>query len=270
MRKPILAMSALLALLAAGPLQAQDAPPPRPLDVLRTEIDRVDGEILALLNARAAIVDEVGRGKAGANAVVFRPGRQAALIRKLAAVQGRQKPATIARVWTAVIAGSILQQKADFSVSVADAGDGATELLAQDYFGAQMPRQRLASADAAIAAVSEHRADVAVVRLDGPWWNRLPEGMHVVAAVPFVAPSEKAPAAYIVARQDIDPSGDDVTLVRLPADVAPDGAQQLAADGGFKLWAFAKGAPLPTNAEPIGIHARPLVIGGTDKTPAPK
>ncbi len=81
---------------------------------------------------------------------------------------------------------------------------------------------------------------------------------------------KRRPPPIIVARQDIDPSGDDVTLVRLPADVAPRWRAAAAADGGFKLWAFAKGAPAATNAEPIGIHARPLVIGGTDKTPAPK
>ncbi len=257
-RSFLLLALALAAALAAAPLRAEEAAP-RPLEVLRGEIDRVDQDLLRLLNERAGIVAEVGRGKAaGANPAVFRPGRQASLIRKLAAPTGLQPPATLARVWTAIIAGSILQQKPGFTVAVADAGDAGTALLAQDYFGAQPALTRLASADDALTAVSTGRADVAVIGLQGTWWQRLPAGVHVVAAAPFLVTDASAtPQALIVARQPTDPSGNDRAVVLLPANAPlPAGAQLLAEAGSTRLAAMAAGTP-PAGVS-IGLYATPL------------
>ncbi|WP_029004314.1 chorismate mutase [Azorhizobium doebereinerae] len=255
---PAVVLLVCLTGLRAG---AAESDPPRPLEVLRSEIDRVDRDLLRLLNERAAIVAEVGRGKAaGSNAAVFRPGRQAALIRKLAAEPGLQPPATILRIWTAIIAGSILQQKPDFTIAVVDDGDAAVVLLAQDYFGAQPSRVAVGSPEAALSALAEHRADAAVLGLDGAWWQRLPEGVQVVAAAPFARREKDAPAALILARQEIDPSGDDITVARLPLDADPTGAVLLGTGSSQKLWAFAKGMALPSAAEPIGLYARPLVF----------
>ncbi|GGF51649.1 hypothetical protein GCM10007301_08900 [Azorhizobium oxalatiphilum] len=247
----------LLASLTGVPAWADKAPP-RSLEVLRGEIDRVDQNLLRLLNERAAIVDEVGRSKSGTKAPVFRPGRQAALLRKLVSAQGLQTRETLTRVWTAIIAGSILQQRPEFTVAVVDSANGATALLAQDYFGTQPPRLALPTAEAALSALAEHRADVAVMSLDGTWWQRMPEGVQVLASAPLVRADRERPAALILARQDIDPSGDDVTVARLPPDVEPAGAVLLASDSGRRLWAFAKGVALPSSAEPIGIYAKPI------------
>ncbi|MGU3495809.1 chorismate mutase [Xanthobacteraceae bacterium A53D] len=264
----------LLVGLTAAPAWVVPAladPPPRALEVLRVEIDRVDQNLLRLLNERAAITGEVAKAKAGSNAPVFRPGRQAALIRKLAAQPGLQSDDTLAHVWTAVIAGSILQQKADFTVAVVEDAHGAITPLAQGYFGAQMPRLALPTADAALAALAEHRADVAVLSLDGPWWQRLPEGMRVIAAVPFLRAEKAGPQAVVVARQEIDPSGDDITVARLPPDEEPANGTLLASQAERKLWAFAKGVALPSSAEPIGIYAKPLAPpDAEDKTSARK
>lgn len=258
-RYSILPALALAGVLAAGPLRAEEAAP-RPLEVLRAEIDRVDQDLLRLLNERAGIVAEVGRGKTSANAAVFRPGRQASLIRKLAAPAGLQPPATLAQVWTAIIAGSILQQKPNFTVAVADAGDVGTALLAQDYFGAQPALTRLASADDALNAVSTGRADVAVIGLQGTWWQRLPAGMNVVAAAPFLAAdASAAPQALIVARQATDPSGNDRAVVLLPANAPlPAGAQMLAEAGSTRLVSLASGTP-PAGVS-IGLYASPLPV----------
>ena len=50
---------------------------------LRAAIDRVDAELLAALNRRAALSIEVGKLKAGSGAPVHRPDREAALLDKL-------------------------------------------------------------------------------------------------------------------------------------------------------------------------------------------
>ncbi len=255
-----IALAAVTWLAAVSLAQAQEAPP-RPLEVLRGEIDRVDQDLLRLLNERAGIVAEVGRGKAvGTNPAVFRPGRQAALIRKLAAEPGLQPPGTLARIWTAIIAGSILQQKPGFTVALADGGRGGMALLAQDYFGAQPPLAPLSTPEDALAALTAGRADAAVIAIAGTWWQRLPIGVRVVAAAPFVvADPASPPVALILAKQEPDPSGADRTVMLLPTTgPLPDGAQVLTEAGGTRLVALAVGAQAPAGAWTIGQYAAPL------------
>ena len=51
------------------------------LDDLRKQIDAVDGELLRLFNQRAKLAQEVGEVKGGA--VVYRPEREAQVLRRL-------------------------------------------------------------------------------------------------------------------------------------------------------------------------------------------
>lgn len=55
------------------------------LDTLRDEIDVIDGELLRLLNARAALAVEVGKAKrqSGGEVVFYRPEREAAILRRV-------------------------------------------------------------------------------------------------------------------------------------------------------------------------------------------
>src|SRR3954452_5904843 len=50
---------------------------------LREKIDSIDAQILDLLNRRACVAQEVGHVKAETNAPVFRPEREAQVLRKL-------------------------------------------------------------------------------------------------------------------------------------------------------------------------------------------
>lgn len=54
------------------------------LKPLREQIDSIDAQILALLNQRARVAQEVGHVKAETNAPVFRPEREAQVLRKVA------------------------------------------------------------------------------------------------------------------------------------------------------------------------------------------
>lgn len=54
------------------------------LKPLREKIDAVDAEILALLNSRAELAQQVGHLKANTNAAVFRPEREAQVLRNVA------------------------------------------------------------------------------------------------------------------------------------------------------------------------------------------
>lgn len=54
------------------------------LKPLREQIDAIDGQLLELLNRRARVAQEVGHVKAETNAPVFRPEREAQVLRKVA------------------------------------------------------------------------------------------------------------------------------------------------------------------------------------------
>ena len=54
------------------------------LKPLREQIDAIDAQILDLLNRRARVAQEVGHVKAETNAPVFRPEREAQVLRSVA------------------------------------------------------------------------------------------------------------------------------------------------------------------------------------------
>ena len=74
------------------------------LGALRTKIDAVDKELLALLNRRAALAGEVGDIKRAEGSPVFRPEREAQVIQGLQqANPGPLKPENLATIWREVM-----------------------------------------------------------------------------------------------------------------------------------------------------------------------
>lgn len=249
---------ALAGLAQGGPAAAQQAP--RPLPVLRQEIDRIDGEILKLLGERTAVVAEVGATKTVAGGPVFRPGRQASLIRVLIGRSGgAPPPQAIAAIWTNIIAASIRTQKPDFTVLVADGAGVAGYGVAKDFFGAQIPVQPAPDPEAAVAALVQGRADAVALPVTGAWWRHLPEGVNVVASAPLVRAS-LPPDLLVLARQAPDPSDADLTLAVLPeGDTA---GLVLAREGGEMLVAFGPDLSPPAGARLVGRAARPVPPAG--------
>ncbi|MFH1557056.1 MAG: chorismate mutase [Pseudomonadota bacterium] len=257
----LIVLIACFSLTAINDARAQGAPAPRPLEVLRAEIDRVDGEVLALLNARAVLVAEVGAGKATSGGPVFRPGRQAALLRRLVERNAGPQTAqtqtsqTLVQVWTAIIAGSILQQKPDFRVAVA--GDADQARLAQSFFGAAIPQSRFAQPAEALDALVAGQADAAVLPAGGSWWLDLPQGLRIVAGAPLLRGADAPPEALILTRTEADPSGADLMLVRLTG-TPPVGGTVLARAGAESLVTLPAANALPPGATRLGLMAAPL------------
>src|SRR6187551_2484756 len=74
------------------------------LSELRAGIDQVDRELLALLNQRAALANEVGELKRREGSPVFRPEREAQVINGLqAANPGPLKAANVATIWREIM-----------------------------------------------------------------------------------------------------------------------------------------------------------------------
>jgi len=90
-------------------------PTPRPLDVLRREIDRVDEAVVALLNERARLVLEVGRRKAEDDTPVYAPHREQAVLAKVLALNQRPGsvllPSTLEAVYRELMSGAIALER---------------------------------------------------------------------------------------------------------------------------------------------------------------
>ena len=225
---------------ALAPLIAEAPPSPGQDEAAqlagpRTELDAIDDALHDLLMRRAAIVQRIADRKDATTTSRLRPGREAAIIRRLLRRHaGPLPPASIARVWRELLAGSIATQGA-FCVAVCDT-DPAHALLAaaREQFGALTPVSTHGSPLHAIGAVSAGAAAIAVLPVpqDGQtpaWWpallHRDEPRIHIVARLPFWSRRpDGAPAAqaFVVGASPPDPSGDDRTLLglELPPDMS--------------------------------------------------
>jgi chorismate mutase / prephenate dehydratase len=203
---------------------------PDDLEGLRAELDRIDDGLHDLLMRRAQVV---GRVAASKNGVALRPGREAAILRRLIGRHtGALTAQTVVRIWRELLAGTTSMQ-GPFVIAVCEPDPRAGFVAAaREQFGALTPLRVHGSAAQAIADVSGGRATVAVLALpsetEAPrdaWWMALLQKdeprIHVVARLPFwtVRPEGTPSAqALVVAAITPDPSGADCSLLGLELD----------------------------------------------------
>lgn len=221
---------------------------PASLDSLRREIDVIDDQMHDLLMGRASIVERIGALKVkDAQRVYIRPDREAAIVRRLVERhQGRIPASVVVRIWREMVAATSRLQ-GPFSVAVHAPGDAVPYWdLARDHYGSCTRMDRHATPNAAIRAVVDGEATVAVLPLphDGerdPWWPLLVDTgtrmLRVVARLPFIenADAREQVGALAVAQVDQEKTGDDVSLVAVEssADLSRKGLEQLFAAAGL-------------------------------------
>ncbi len=247
------------------------------LEDLRAEIDDLDDRIHRLLMRRAEVAARVGESKraqaGGGLPLLFRPAREAQVLRRLLdRHRGRLPRAVLQDVWRGIIAGSLALQDR----TVVAATPGVASRLARDHFRSCVPLQEIQPAEAALDAVAERRAAMAVLPFPGDvsdpgsaWWPTLRAHpfLHIVGQVPLLrAPS--APTAALVAGQPPEASGDDRTLILTPSDAGPAGAADsrvvAVAGGAMQLLALEGFVPVPPNwAGPEARIAGVVAVGVT-------
>ncbi|MCU0813073.1 MAG: prephenate dehydratase [Burkholderiaceae bacterium] len=144
-----------------------EPPPPHPeLLALRGRIDAVDRELLALLNRRAGLAQEVGEIKKKEGSVVFRPEREAQVIDGLKAVNpGPLKTQSIAPIWREIMSAC---RALETPTRVAYLGPAGTfsEQAALGYFGGSIERVPCASIDEVFRTTTAGAADFGVVPVE--------------------------------------------------------------------------------------------------------
>jgi chorismate mutase/prephenate dehydratase len=150
-----------------------------PLARLRGEIDALDDQIHDLIVRRAAVVEEIGRVKAGSGAPVLRPGREAQLLRRIV---GRHKGnfpiAALVRIWRELISASASMQEPLSMAVCVPAGELGYCELARAHFGTVGKLATFGSPGEVISAVTGHRFTVGIVPAPSledaePWWRMM-------------------------------------------------------------------------------------------------
>ena len=185
---------------------------------LRAEIDRIDGEMHALLIQRGAIIDRliaIKRGQGGGSA--FRPGREASMMRRLAERHRGLLPLdTVEGIWRVIIA-TFTWVQAPFCVHAdVSGGDAPMRDSARFHFGFTVPYRPHPDCGAVIEAVAGSRGDLGIFRLPergqvsqaGPaWWESLAGERRpkVIARLPFIErPAHPAGTPVLVVANPLD------------------------------------------------------------------
>lgn len=215
----------------SSPSQTQPAAPAKAPDLLslRAELDRLDDTLHNTLMRRAEVVKQVAALRVK-GPVPLRPGREAAIIRRLLARHQGGLPAFgIVRIWRELL-GTTTAQQHPLVVGVCEAGsDPAYLALAREHFGALTPMRPHRSPAETMEEVRAGRATVAVLPMPAEdeassdaWWTALlhpgDPRMHVVARLPFWAPRPKGTPnvqGLVVSAAAPDPSGHDCSLLGL-------------------------------------------------------
>ncbi|HEV7915004.1 MAG TPA: prephenate dehydratase [Albitalea sp.] len=133
---------------------------------LRSEIDAVDRELLALLNRRAALALEVGEVKKHEGSVVFRPEREAQVIDGLKSSNpGPLASESVAPIWREIMSAC---RALETPTRVAYLGPAGTfsEEAALGFFGSSIVRVHCASIDEVFRTTAAGAADFGVVPVE--------------------------------------------------------------------------------------------------------
>jgi chorismate mutase len=198
------------------------------LEILRKEIDGIDGDLHGLIRRRAALVGRIMAAKPDKD-LALRPGREAQIMRlRLAEHDGAFPVAAVFRMWREMMSAFALMQTPELKIAICRPADqpGYWD-LARDHFGCQIPMTPFESPAQVLAEVRSRPTTVAVVPAPieadtAPWWPLLAGGErtlpNVVARLPFFAmPNARARgmSAFVLARMEPEESGDDRGLISL-------------------------------------------------------
>ena len=219
------------------------------LNKLRDAIDQIDAEILQLIAHRMTLSNEVITAKNSKTA--FRPGREAALVRRLAAMDSDMEPAVMLGIWRQIMAASLTRQNKDLTFAVHQAALPAaiwhmgSALSARHCDNFNSVLALLNSAGCRYGLVPATKNDTALAQAI----CATPK-IYIMARTPLF-PIPTVTPAYILADYLPDESGDDISLFAVPQ--ADDSFKIVAFDGYFDDHLPEACGPA---AELIGIYAR--------------
>jgi len=153
------------------------------IDQLRTEIDALDGELVALLQRRARLAQRIGALKGGASA--YRPEREAEVLRRVAARDANPLPAAaLTRVFREVISACRGLEQA---IRVAYLGPPGTfsEQAVRRHFGGDVEALPAAVIDEAFRRCESGDAQFAVVPVENSTEGAVGRSLDLLLVTPL-------------------------------------------------------------------------------------
>jgi chorismate mutase / prephenate dehydratase len=136
------------------------------LKPLREKIDSIDAQILDLLNQRALVAQEVGHVKAETNAPVFRPEREAQVLRKVADLNpGPLKSSDVQLIFREIMSSCRALERRVIVAYLGPAGTFSEQAVYQQ-FGHAIECMPCASIDEVFRAAEAGTADFGVVPVE--------------------------------------------------------------------------------------------------------
>ena len=198
------------------------------LHELRDAIDEIDTEILQLIANRMTLSDAVIAAKKGETA--FRPGREAALVRRLAAMDSDMEPAVMLGIWRQIMAASLTRQNKDLIFAVHQAALPA----AIWHMGSALSARHCDNIDSVLALLNSAGCRYGLVpatKDDSALAQAIcaTPKIYIMARTPLF-PIPTVTPAYILAAYLPDESGDDISLF---AVLQADDSLKIAAIDGY-------------------------------------
>lgn len=213
------------------------------LTKLRSQIDEIDDQILHMLARRQGLSREIVKQKV-LGSDVFRPDREANLLRNLIASHQQVGAALICALWRTIISASIAEQKPDYLI----AHSAKAKMISQNHAAGFLNEQAFPDSQSAFNALKIGQADCALIHqseldeITAELGTR--KGFVVISRTPLLVQSEDE-AGYIIAKTLPNETGHDITMIR-------------DANGEIHLQEGYFASPLLPQQEIIGIYGQPL------------
>jgi chorismate mutase/prephenate dehydratase len=151
---------------------------------LRSQIDKLDLQILKLVNERADLAGEIGKLKNDHNSEVFSPAREEEVLQNmLEASKGPLDPGTIRAIYREIISGSRALQRV-LKVAYLGPEYSFSHLAAVERFGQAIDYLRVASIQAVFEEVNRGHADFGVVPLENSTDGRVADTLDMFLRLP--------------------------------------------------------------------------------------
>jgi chorismate mutase/prephenate dehydratase len=153
---------------------------------LRTRIDKLDVQIVDLVNKRAALASEIGKHKNDHGADVFLPAREEEVFQNvLDANKGPLDQATIRAIFREIMSGSRAIQKI-LKVAYLGPEYSFSHLAAVERFGQAVEFMRVGNIGAVFEAVNRGHADFGVVPLENSTDGRVADTLDMFLRLPQI------------------------------------------------------------------------------------
>ena len=153
---------------------------------LRVQIDKLDSQILDLLNKRAAIAGQIGKVKADQGGEVFSAAREEEVLHHvLAANKGPLEEVTVRAVFRELISASRALQKVQ-KIAFLGPEYSYSHLAAIERFGEAVSFLRTGTIAAVFEEVARKHADYGVVPLENSTDGRITDTLDMFIRLPHV------------------------------------------------------------------------------------